>query len=110
MLLNTAFLKLHFDEIVTMLTSTESDFDVLCFTETKIKEGSDIVVNIDIPGYTFFHAPTIFFVGGTLIFVENEFSPKLLPEFSQSVEKSFESTFIEIRKRQKQIVSNWNNI
>ena len=48
--LNTASLKLNFDDIVTMLTSTESDFDVLCFTETKIKEGSDIVVNIDIPG------------------------------------------------------------
>ena len=79
-----------------MLTSTESDFDVLCFTKTKIKEGSDIV-NIDIPGYTCFHTPTKTNFGGTFSLVKNQFSPKLLPEFSQSAEKSFNSTFIEIK-------------
>ena len=84
--LNTASLKLHFDDIVTMLTSTESDFDVLCFTETKIKEGSDIV-NIDIPGYTFFHTPTKTNFGGTLTFVKKKVSPKNYPSFLNLLKK-----------------------
>ena len=102
--LNTASLQLHFDEIVTMLSQSNKNFDILCFSETKIKEKTGILRNIDIPGYSFFHTDTKTNSGGTLIYAKNQLSPKLLPEFSQSVENIFESTFIEIKNEKKSMI------
>ena len=66
--LNIASLQLHFDEILTLLASTKKDFDILCFSETKLKENASILVNIEIPGYSYFHTPTKTSYGGTLIY------------------------------------------
>ena len=102
--LNTASLQLHIDDIKTLLSTIENEIDVLCFTESKLKQNANIITNIEIPGYTYFHTNTLTDFGGTIIYVKSHFSPKLLPEFSKSVEGNFESTFIEIKNKNKSLV------
>ena len=56
--LKISSLQLHFDELFTLISSSKKDFDIICISETRIRDNKDIVVNIEIPGYTFFQTPT----------------------------------------------------
>ena len=79
--LNIASIQLHFDEILTLLASTNKEFDILCFSETKLKENFSTLINIEIPGYSYFHTPTKTSHGGTLIYFKNELSAKFYQNF-----------------------------
>ena len=101
--LNIASLGLHIDELRSLLSILEFDFDVLTISETKINEFSQNLINFEIEGYNNFYTPTKTNCGGTMIYVKKLYSSKLLPEFSQSEEGIFESTFIEIKKGAKSL-------
>ena len=95
--LNIASLSKHFDDLTTLLANLQHEFDVITLTESKIKQNSQILKNFELPGYSYFYTGTESDFGGTLIYIKDQFSPKLLPEFSKSVKGSFESTFVEIK-------------
>ena len=102
--LNIASLQLHIDELVSLLQISNKNFDIICISETRLKEDQEILVNIDLPGYSYFHTPTKTACGGTLIYYKNYLSAKILSQFCHSVEGIFESTFVEIKSNNKSMV------
>ena len=55
-------------------------FDVLCITETKIKNNS--FLNITIPGYDFFHADSPTNAGGVAIYISNTLKSEQVLDFN----------------------------
>ena len=102
--LNIASLGKHIDELKALLFSLKHDFDIISLTETKIKYTSANLINIDLDGYIYFHTPTHTHCGGSLIYIKNCYSSKLLTEFSKSEEGDFESTFVEIKNKTKSLI------
>ena len=87
--INVASLGLHIDELKSLLSTLNHDFDVLTITETKIKDSSSNLINFEIEGYNNFFTPTKTNFGGSMIYVKNSYSSKLLPEYSKSEEGIF---------------------
>ena len=102
--LNVASLGKHIDELKSLLLTLKHDFDIITLTETKIKYTPSNLININIEGYQNFHTPTHTHCGGTMIYVKNSLSAKLLPEFSKSEEGIFESIFVEIKNQKKSLI------
>ena len=101
--MNIASLQLHIDELVSLLQISNKNFDIICISETRLKD-QEILVNIDLPGYSYFHTPTKTACGGTLIYYKNYLSAKILSQFCHLVEEIFESTFVEIKSNNKSMV------
>ena len=87
--LNIASLAAHLDELINLLSLLNHEFDIITLTETRIKQTHPSLINIELPGYHFFETATKTNAGGSLIFIKNEYSSKLLPEYSKSVEGIF---------------------
>lgn len=62
--LNIRSLSSNFDPLCTLLSDLHHTFSIIGLSETKIKCGSDHIVNIDIPGYNFISQPTLSNAGG----------------------------------------------
>ena len=67
--LNIASLELHIDDLKSVLSILDFDFDVIGISESRIKTEVPIA-NMDIPGYKYDHTPTNTSTGGTLIYVK----------------------------------------
>ena len=102
--LNIASLSKHIDDLTNLLANLQHDFDVITLTESKIKQDSQTLINLEIPGYTYFYTGTQTDFGGTIIYVKNQFSSKLVQEYSKSEKGFFESTFVEIKNNDKKLV------
>ena len=94
--LNTASLVCHFDDLSSMLSLLNLDFDVIGISETRIKEDSPPVTNIDMPNYFFLSNPTSSSAGGTGLYISNNLAYKPRPDLCIHKSKELESTFIEI--------------
>lgn len=81
---NVASLCKHIDDLKTLLSNLNHDFDVISVTESKFKDTSSNLINVDLDGYKYFFTPTQSDFGGCLIYVKSTFTSKLLPEFSIS--------------------------
>ena len=68
--INIASLSLHIDDLRTLLHVLDHQFDVIAVSETKIKEDSNPITNIDIDGYNFVHTPTKTDFGGVGLFIK----------------------------------------
>ena len=66
--LNIASLQLHLDDLKTLLSMLNHSFSVIGITETKLKENSDTVINIDIDNYIFDDIRTKSHFGGCGIY------------------------------------------
>ena len=93
--LNTCSLLKHLDEIDILHNSLNLDFDILGFSETRLKNYS-IAPNIE--GYNAFHNYSTSKAGGTSLYVANS-----IPSFSRPdletvlfLDGNLESTFVEI--------------
>ena len=94
--MNISSLNLHFDELSTMLTLLNFQFDILGLTETRLKKQHGISFPISIDGYSFEHTPTESSCGGALLYISNKFNYK--PRNDLLIYKStlIESIFVEI--------------
>ena len=94
--LNIASLECHIDDLKSVLSILDFDFDVIGISESRIKNDVPIA-NLDIPGYKYEHTPTNTSTGGTLIFVKNCFNYEKRLEYCNSVDGIAESVFIDIK-------------
>ena len=94
---------------VTMLSQSNKNFDILCFSETKIKEERGILRNIDIPGYSFFHTNTKTNSGGTLIYATKKNSPQSTSQNSPNQSRTFFKLLL-LKLEMKKIHDHWNQI
>ena len=102
--LNIASLSAHFDELINLITLLDHPFDIISLTETRFKQNRQNLINITLPGYHYYETASYTNAGGSLIYIKNEYSSKLLPEYSKSTEGIFESTFVEIKNKNKSVV------
>ena len=87
--LNIASLSAHFDELINLITLLDHPFDIISLTETRFKQNRQNLINIELPGYHYYETASYTNAGGSLIYIKNQYSSKLLPEFSKSTEGIF---------------------
>ena len=74
-----------------MLTA---EVDILCISESRISQNNPVTTNLDIPRYTFEHAPAESSAGGTLMYMSNDIAYVLRNDLQIYSPKEFESIFI----------------
>ena len=102
--INIASLSLHLDDLKMLLSILNHPFDVIAVSETKIKHGIEPVTNIFVEGYNFFPTTTKSDFGGVGIFIKNKYEPKPRNDLSFSIHTIFESIFIEIEAKKKNLI------
>ena len=103
--LNIASLSGHIDELKELLCLLDHPFVIIGITETKIQEGLEPLIDINIPGYEFKQTPTKSCFGGDGIYIKKDFDYVVRNDLSKSINNVSESIFIEIiRNSHKNIV------
>ena len=69
---NTRSLSKHFDQLLTVLSSSKINFDVIGISETKQKTGMGFLVNVDINNYFMYTQPSKLASGGVAIYVNDK--------------------------------------
>ena len=90
--LNIRSLNKNFDKLHEFLVSIRIRIDVICLTETRIK--NDPLVYITIPQYKFCHVDSRTSFGGVAVYVSNNFTFKLCP--NQYVMPNSECLWLEL--------------
>ena len=72
--LNIASITKHKDELVTILSMLDYEFDFIGITESKLKKSVSPITNIGIEGYQHYSTPAEGDKGGTMIYVANKFN------------------------------------
>ena len=67
--LNIRSLHKNFDPFFNFIQSLDLAPDVICLTETRIKDQP--LINLDIPGYSFVHVNSETAAGGVAIYISN---------------------------------------
>ena len=75
--LNIKSLNKNFDELHELLVAIRIRPDVICLTETRIK--NDPLVNITVPQYKFYHVDAQTSASGIAVYVSDNFTFKLCP-------------------------------
>ena len=101
--LNISSLQKHIDELRTLLTCTNCNFDIICISETRLHNGVPLS-NIQIDGYNFVHTPTLTQCGGSGIYIKNGIEYTILDKLSLSHENICESVFVELKHPTKRNV------
>ena len=91
--LNIASLELHFDELHTLLTSCNINFDFVGISETGFQLNSNIH---DIEGYSYTDCHTESTKGGVRLYIANKYTYKSRPDLNIYESKNLESVFVEI--------------
>ena len=94
--LNIASLQYHFDDLLYLLNTLDFTFDILAFSETKIKT-DDKPRQIKENFYDIMMTPTKAEKGGTVIYAAKHLYPKPRNDLEITESKKIESTFIEIQ-------------
>ena len=69
--LNISSLLAHFDELNKFLLNFSSPLSITFISETRINV--EPLININLPGYTFFHVPSTTKAGGVAAYFSNNF-------------------------------------
>ena len=67
--MNIGSLSLHFDELHTLLSCLNVNFQVIGLSETKSTNGSHVKVRMDLPGYMSYETHSLSCAGGVRIYV-----------------------------------------
>ena len=104
--LNVQSLPAKFNELKDLLFSLKLNFDVICLQEIWQIPDDEL---FKLPGYKFIHKSRDNNVqgGGIGIYVKEEYSFRIIPEYSIFLDKIIESLFVEIElgSKQKVVVS-----
>ena len=92
---NIRSLSSNFEDFSTMLSELYFPFSVIGSTETKIKVDQQPLLNIDLPGYSFFSQPTLSNAGGVGFYIKNDLNFTVISELSTST-ADYEALWIEI--------------
>ena len=92
---NIRSLSSNFEDLTTMLSELYFPFSVIGLNETKIKVNQQPLLNIDLPGYSFFSQPTLSNAGGVGFYIKNDLNFTVISELSTST-VDYEALWIEI--------------
>ena len=98
--INIASLSLHWNDLKTVLSILDHQFDIIAITETKIIENIQPITNFSLEGYNFEYTPTKNDKGGVGIFFKKDFECEKRDDLSKSVKNVAESVFIEVKSKE----------
>ena len=94
---NIASLNAHIDDLRTVLSRLDFNFDVIGISEHKIKKDVAPSNNIDIPGYDeFVFEPTETTHGGAGFYIRNDYDSLVRKDLRLNLASQFEAIFVEI--------------
>ena len=100
--LNISSLQKHIDELRSMLTCINSNFDVICISETRLLDEVPLS-NVQIDGYDFIHTPTLTQCGGSGMYIKNGIEYTILDKLTQCHKDICESIFVELKHPKKRM-------
>ena len=101
--LNNSSLPFHFEELSTLITEHNLNFDFLGISESRLKLNQNSLTSIQLPGYYIEYTPTECNNGGTLLYVKKGMNYKLRKDL-QIYKPKLKSTFIEIVQNKERII------
>ena len=84
-----------------MLKTTNTNFDIIAISETRILKNTKIVKNINIQNFSYEFTPTESTAGGTLIYIADHLAYQKRNDLTIYAKNYLESTFIEITNPSK---------
>ena len=94
-------LSKNFEDLEYLLKTTNTNFDIIAISETRILKNTKIVKNINIPNFSYEFTPTESTAGGTLIYIADHLAYQKRNDLIIYAKNYSESTFIEITKPSK---------
>ena len=92
---NIRSLSANYDSLVEMLSALYFPFCLIGLSETKLREGQDPLINIQLTGYEFLHQPSTTNAGGVAFYIKNNLNFKIRNDLKAS-HREFEALWIEI--------------
>ena len=103
--INTCSLNKNFDDLDHLLKCTNKVFDIVAVTETRITKQTSRTTNINLRDYAIEFTPTESSAGATLLYIASHLSYKPRPDLNIYKANQLESTFVEVIKPKKIILS-----
>ena len=94
---NIRSLQANFDNLVNMLLELYFPISVIRVTETKLKNDQQILLNINITGYSFLSQPSYTNTGGVGFYIENNLGYIHRSDLSAQGQNDYESLWIKIQ-------------
>ena len=79
-----------------MLKTTNTNFDIIAISETRILKNTKTVKKINIPNFSYEFTPTKLIAGGTIIYIADRLAYQRRNDLTIYAKNYLESTFIEI--------------
>ena len=102
--LNISSLPFHFEELSTLITEHNLNFDFLGISESRLKLNQNPLTSIQLPGYNIEYTPTECNNGGTLLYIKKGMNYKLRKDLQIYKPKQLKSTFIEVVQNKERII------
>ena len=99
--LNIRSLQKHLDSLKKLLHQLSTPPEVICITESKLKDGFNCAVSI--PDYNFFHANSQTNAGGVTIYLSKDIAAKLETNYQFQV-IGCENSFLSLEMSNKKFV------
>ena len=93
---NISSLTYNFDQLHTLLSVININFDLIGVTESRLKKDKTRTTNTDIKGYTFEHTPSEASCGGSLLYIKDTLKYICRKDLQIYKPAELESTFIEL--------------
>ena len=100
--LNISSLPFHFEELSTLISEHNLNFDFLGISESCLKLNQNPLTEVQLPGYNIEYTPTECNNGGTLLYVKKGTNYKIQKDLQIYKPKQLKSTFIEVVQNNKE--------
>ena len=94
--LNISSLQYHLDELSDLIDKSETKFNVIGITESRLKKDIAPLNNINLHNYNIQRTPTGSNKGGSLLYISTDLSYKTQNDLKMYKSNELESVFIEI--------------
>ena len=102
--LNVSSLPFHFEELSTLISERNLNFDFLGISESRLKLNQNPLTSVQLAGYSIEYTPTEYNNGGTLRYVKKGINYKLRKDLQIYKPRQLESTFIEVVQNKERII------
>ena len=99
--INAFSLSKNFDDLEYLLKTTNTNFDIIAISKTRILKNTKIVKNINIPNFSYEFTPTESTAEGTLLYIADHLTYQKGNDLIIYAKNYLESTFIEISNPSK---------
>ena len=96
--MNVRSLSLHFDELITTLSTLKTNFDITGLSETSNSFENPVKINVEIPGYSYFSYQSHSQNGGVALYVKSSLSQTPRPDLSRG-STGFKTVWVEVENR-----------